>query len=303
MGDYTEFQTEDRNKIEWRSEFVGVMNYRKGHNNVMFYLKTVPDAKLSAEAGRPQRISKIFIKIKEPGDRLTEVDRPALDGDKQLYAREWALYQQNKEQIPDGCPIDLLFAADPAIAENLKAYGFHTVEQVANANANSIQSIMGMQTWVNRAQSYLAQSSKGVEFHRYQRDLEDRDRQIKTLTQQFEMAKQEIANLRNAFQNVGIAQAQAVNANMAQTRPVYPQAMMPSTQMYAQAAPGVQPTQSQTNVIPMPTAPLAPVFDAQTSQINAVQAQTARRGRPPGSKNRPKEVEPLPVTKLEPPSI
>lgn len=297
---YTEFQSENRNNIEWKSEYVGVMQYRKGQMNVMFYLKTVPDLKLSAAAGRPQSRSQIYVKMKEPGDRTTEIDRPVTDQDKQTYAREWALYQQNKLQIPDGCPLELVFPANPEIAENLKAYGFYTAEQVANANANAIQNVMGMQTWVNKCQSYLAQAAKGVEYHRYEKDLAERDNQIKSLTRQFEMAKQEIANLRNSMQNFSMAQVQAAQAGLAEQRPVYPQPMMPSTQMYPQAAPGMQPTQQQAGVTPMPTVPLAPVFDAQVAQINSVQAQSpARRGRPPGSKSRPKEA----AAKLEPPSI
>lgn len=307
MGDYTEFQSPNSaNPVNWTSRdsmgqpLVGMVNYGDGRMNVRFYARPVLDPQKSAQAGVPQKVTKIFVKIAEPGQRLTEVDREATERDKQQYAREWALYQQNKEQIPNGCPIELLFPADPSIAENLKAYGFYTVEQVANAGQGALLNIMGMQSWSNKAVAYLEQASKGVAFHQYQKDLDERDRQIKVLNQQLEMTRQEIANLRQAFQGVGMAQAQAVMAGQHETRPVFPQPMMPSTQMYPQAPPGTVPTQQQANVIPLPVTPLAPVFDASVAQINAVQAQTRRGGRPLGSKNKPKVAPPV---KLEPPSM
>ena len=164
---------------------------------------------------------------------------------------------------------------------------------------------MGGQTYVNKAKAFMEQSRKGVDFHKYQRDLDERDRQINTLNHQLEITKGEIASLRNAMMNINTMQAQVAQAGASMTRPVYPQPMMPSTQMYPQAAPGTIPTQYVAGETPMQTVPLPQAFDAQVQQINAGALQQVRRGRKPGSKNKPKTENPLTrgLTKLEPPSI
>lgn len=317
---YTEFQAENRNNIVWNDQqrTVGVVQYGDGRMNVFFYYHPVLNAAKSKEIGRPFNETKVYVKIAEPGQRLTEVVREATQQDKQKYAREWALFQQNKAQVHDGSPIELLFPNDPGISDNLKGWGFHTVEQVAHANAQAIGAIMGMQSWVNRAQSYIEKANKGVGFHQHQKDLEQRDSQIRVLNQQIDILKQEVAAMRLGM---GVATQMQNQATQAQFggRPVYPQQpqyvqppVMQDQQRYMpnepyahgempQAAPGTIPTQQQPGIMPQRTVPLAPVFDTQVAQINAV--QPTRRGRPPGSKNKAKVVDLSPVPKLEPPSM
>ena len=95
------------------------------------------------------------------------------------------MFEQGREQIPDGIPISLLYPDKPSITDTLTGYNIHTIEQLANLSANGINSIgMGCQEWVNKAAKYLTQAQKGVDFHRFEQEREEKDKEIHTLRRQ-----------------------------------------------------------------------------------------------------------------------
>ena len=161
---------------------------------VGFYPKSVLNQALSQKMGKRVCETKDFVKIQHPGETLNIVDRPAQDSDKVRWPRQWALYQQGKAQIPDGIPVSLLFPSQPNISDMLIGRGVHTVEQLANLSADALGNIgMGAQDWCNKAKRYLEQAEKGVNIHRFEKELADRDqmiatqgRQIRELTEQLQ---------------------------------------------------------------------------------------------------------------------
>lgn len=238
---------------------VGTVEYGGGAQAqlAIFYVKAAHNPAKSAEAGCPIYEDRIFVRISPPGERLNIIDRPATVQDKRIWAKQWAEFEQNREQTPEGTPIDQLYPESPAVGAMMRANGVHTVQQLAGLSANAIENIgMGTQRYVNEAQAYLKSAGTGAASVQIRRELEASQRDVKVLQGTVEALKQEIGALRagQASQMVTMSnqELQAIIAG-AQTRPQMP----PSGTVRGQ------------------------VFDAATAQINAVsnRAQPAKKKR------------------------
>ncbi len=231
--------------IKWQGD-VGMVQYGGGDPSmvVMFFLKPIRNPAKSAEVGRPYFDEKVFVRIHPPGERLNIVEREANDTDRRRFPIQWAQYQEHKPQTANGTPIEMLFAAHPATAAALQASGVHTVEQCGALSAHAIETIgMGAQQWVNEAQRYLEVANKGVKASQLKQALEEKDREIHSLTNKVNLLTNELAILRDNQTNaVTLADVQEMIANQGGggKRGVFP--------------PGKQ---------------LSGGFDAQTAQINA----------------------------------
>lgn len=257
MGDYTEFGQLKYDPTELRTRGYAMASVGPNDNNliVLFYNKSVLNQARSKQEGKRIFESREFVKIQTPGETLNILDRPVQDSDKQRWPAQWDRFIRGNTQIPDGIPISLLFPDKPNISDMLMSNSIHTVEQLANLSGHAIQSIgMGCQEWVNKAAKYMEQANKGVDYHRFNKALDEKDQQIATLTRQVEEMSRKI---------------NSVMRLQDETRPEPP-----------------------------------PTFDAQSAQIAALKHEeifapppaqftsntnAPRRGRPPGSRNKPKE--------------
>lgn len=234
--------------IKWHGT-VGTVEYGGGDRTlvVMFYMKPVHNPQKSNEQGRPFYEDKIYVRIHPPGERLNIADRPATEDDKRRFPMQWNQFKDNKLQTADGTPVELLYPDQPSIAAMLRASGVQTIEHCAGLSGTAIDSIgMGAQKYVNDAAKYLEASNKGVAASQLRHELEERDNQIRTLTKQIDMLKEQLAKINEANSaKVDISTLQALLAG-AQGRPQFP-----------------------------PTGgPVAPQFDPQTAQINATHKTT-----------------------------
>jgi len=211
--------------IQWNGH-TGVAEYGGGDRGMvaMFYNRPVHNPAKSTQAGRPVFEDQVYVRIHPPGERLNIIDRPAKGDDSRRWPQQWQQFVQNKQQIPDGTPIGMLYPDYPSVAEMLKAFAVHTVEQCAQLSGPAIDTIgMGAQRYVNDAQKYLAMSSKGVKAGQFRHEMEEKDREIKVLNQKVEALMHQVDQLKenNAAQgNVATAIGQALMN--AQQHPVYP---------------------------------------------------------------------------------
>jgi hypothetical protein len=226
---------------------------------VGFYKKSILNRAKSAVQGVPVHESRDFVKIQHPGESLNVVDREVNDSDKARWPNKWAQYLQGVNQIPDGIPINLLFPTKPEVETTLRGYNIHTVEQLAHLSAHGISTIgMGAQDWVNAAKKYLDRAEKGVDHHKFETALAQKDQQIATLTRQM----QELATLVHQKQSAP-PNPQTYDFQEAQINRVH--ASADDSQAHLQA-------------------PAQFVQDLSGSVEPA-----KRRGRPPGIPNKPKE--------------
>lgn len=143
---------------------------------VQFYMHFLESGPKSAEAGRPVFDDTEFVKIFSPGDRTNIIDRPVRESDKLRFPAQYAAFKNNQETQTTGTPLAQWPIVSRAMAEELKYLGFHTVEQVALANDNSIGKHMGLVDLKRKAVAYLelaAGSTKPIEEMQSQvKDLE-----------------------------------------------------------------------------------------------------------------------------------
>jgi hypothetical protein len=233
--------------IKRMGDWGGIVQYGGGDSTmvVMFYMKPVQNPGKSAEAGRPYFDDKIYVRIHPPGERLNIIDREANEQDKRRFPMQWVQFNENRPQLSDGTPIDMLFSHSPAIAAALKASGVHTVEQCAKLSAHAIEQIgMGAQQWSNDAQRYLEVANKGVKASQLKAALDEKDRKIHSLEHTVELLQAELSNIRERQnQAVTMEDVQQIIANQGGGQG-----------KRAQFAPGKQLSRS---------------FDSQTAQINA----------------------------------
>lgn len=224
---------------------------------VGFYRKDVINAAKSREAGKPVYESRDYVKISHPGEANLQVtDVPVNENHVQRFPRQWAQYQNGVQQVPDGVPITLLFPAHPHIATTLRGYNIHTVEQLANLSAQGISSIgMGALDWVNGAKRYMERASKGVDHHKFETMVAAKDQEIATLKRQMQELTQLVHSRNQTPPNPQNYDFQTAQINQTHASADDSQALLQAPAQFVQDLSG---------------------------QV------TKRRGRPPGSANKPK---------------
>lgn len=174
----------DQQREQFVRQGYGQVSFARNDMVVHFYNHLELDRPASREAGRPVHKKIVYVRIQEPGQTHTIIEKPATDDLKQTYWRQWDQFSKNQEQVPEGTPIENLFPHDPQIVANLRGWGFHVVEQLARASGHAIDTVgMGMQTWVNQANQYLERAKAGVSHHQFEAQREQYERKIKVLEQ------------------------------------------------------------------------------------------------------------------------
>lgn len=254
--DNTEFTTPTG--IEWRGD-VGVVQYGTGMV-CTFFVDAIHNPAKSKEAGRPVHDDIVYVRIHPPGERYNIVIRPARDSDKQRFPREWQQFNANVEQFGSGTPIGMLYPSHPSIAATLKGHGVHTIEQCAEMSGVAIDSVgMGAQRWQNDAKKYLEMANKGVSASQLRQERDELESQIRVANQQIELLKTEIQRIQSAGTSEQMENLQRMVMSMA-GRP--------------QMAAPVDMAQAMINA------------NHPTHEIAEIAQR--RRGRPPGTKNKPK---------------
>lgn len=254
---------------------------------VRFYKKPIPNALKSKQAGHPVYDAVDYVYIQQPGERDT-TDRPVHDGDKMRFARQWAQYERNAEQVPEGTPLSVLFVEpnECNIPPYLNGLGIYTVEQLNGLSATGIQNIgLGGQEWVNKAKKYLDYASKGKGYHHLDKKLTEQANTIDVQAQQIEALKKQVDQLLSErYGTTGHPnQRPQAHGSIADRRYQVPQ-VRPAEIPIPRPEP-MEPDQELADVGLNPDTQPIPVF-RDTGEPNP-----KRRGRPPGSKNKPRTQE------------
>ena len=172
---------------------------------VIFYERPLFNKVESIKRGVRFYDNATYVKIHAPGELLNVVDRPVTQADTHRFRAQWNLFLQGKLQVPDGTPIDLLFPNNPAAADNLRAFGVHTIQQCAELSAHALDRIgMGGQEYKNMAVRYLSNAQSGAVVIQMQEQLRQKDQEIKVLNQKLEHAIATIQDINYRMENPGI---------------------------------------------------------------------------------------------------
>jgi hypothetical protein len=146
--------------------------------SVEFYWRAVEDVKKSEAEGRKIYSNKPYIKISPIGDKTKKIDRPVnmkpsgnVPSDPDRFPRQWLKFNQNAPQQVEGTLIQEWPPLTPADAENFKAMGIYTVEQLAALGDNNVSG-MGMRAWRQKAQVWLSSAKGGAENLKLQAEVD-----------------------------------------------------------------------------------------------------------------------------------
>lgn len=132
----------------------------------------------SEEEGRPIYKDVPYINIMFPGDKTKQICRPVklvddMSGpsDPTRFPRQWALFQEQKEQVQTGTPVSEWGPVTRSQAMELKGMHIHTVEQLAGL-ADGALNWMGSRELREKAKTWLENAKGGAEALRLQHENE-----------------------------------------------------------------------------------------------------------------------------------
>lgn len=146
--------------------------------NVRFESRPVKNEFHSETQGRPIFEDRDFIIISVPGDNTLTSVAEVREDHKARFPLHWAHYQNTHGDDPKliGTPIKEWTIVTPAMAEELRALKFHTVESLATASDAQLQSF-GMRVGMSgtalrsRAQNFLKVASDESVMHKQDEEL------------------------------------------------------------------------------------------------------------------------------------
>lgn len=149
-----------------------------------FYKGFVPDEEKSFNEGRPVFRDVIMLKIITPGNRDNIVDREMQPHDKIRFRDVWQRFEKGMSDLGTGTPLSEWPLVSASMSEELKFFGFFTVEHVAGAGDAAMAKMPGLRELSGRAKAWL-ESVKSVEgTAQLLKKNEDMASQIAALTEQ-----------------------------------------------------------------------------------------------------------------------
>lgn len=151
--------------------------------NVRFDSRSMHSEVRSREEGRAVYEMVDFVTIMVPGDKDSIIERPAHEGDRQRFPKQWARYQASNTQVV-GAPLVQMGTLTPAQIDELKYFGVQTVEQLAALADSNAQKFMGIQKLKQEATRYLDSIKSDAPVSKLRAELSSKDDELKTLKQQ-----------------------------------------------------------------------------------------------------------------------
>ena len=233
--------------------------------DVRFYWKDVEDTDRTKKLGRAVTKSAEFIRIQAPGDTRTVWDMPVQEKHKQRFPQLYDAFRRNEEAPPEGTPLESWPMLNREMRDELKRWGFKTVDQIVNVPDSDVDPKIGpLISRVQRhARVFLESFKEGESERRLLEELEGRDSKI---------ANQE-TRINTLMAQINKMQEQMLQAPISDMKP----------QPVVQA-----PVEAVHN--PLEDLPELPDEVPSLESLESVSRETPKRrpGRPKGSKNKPK---------------
>ena len=112
------------------------------------------DSGLFVEFYKNPMNDKDYIHIAIPGDKTTDIRRPATDRDKERFFKHWESYERGMNQDGGGTPLENFPPLDEGRRMELRAMNIFTVEQLAKLT-DSVLARVGMDARLLREKAQL----------------------------------------------------------------------------------------------------------------------------------------------------
>jgi hypothetical protein len=153
---------------------------------VEFYYLPCQNHNASIEQGRAIYEDKLYINIANPGDKTTDLHRPATEEDKLRFPRHWAHFEKTGGQGVVGTPLKEWPQATASQIKEWQAQGVFTVEQLANMSDTNVGVFIGGMGLRAKARLFLEAAAEAAPGIKLAEELKLRDEKIAELTRRIE---------------------------------------------------------------------------------------------------------------------
>lgn len=122
---------------------------------VTFHQHYMLNEEKTANEGRPIYDDMAFIRIVTPGNRDTIIDRPVRPEDKFRFPKQHAAFVAGEEGLAGATRLEEWTPMPRSMVEELRYFGFRSVEHVADANDQVLSKMPGLREWSARAKAFL----------------------------------------------------------------------------------------------------------------------------------------------------
>lgn len=140
---------------------------------VRFYTQAIQNDVKSTQEGRPIFDDVDMIEIRVRGDRNNVVQRPARDDDRKRFRDAYAAFKESREQTGSGTPLSQWPIMSTSLVEELRYFGFYTVEQVAEADEMALGRMAGLRAYKDKAKLFLEHAKGGAPIETLSKENED----------------------------------------------------------------------------------------------------------------------------------
>lgn len=140
---------------------------------VRFFKMAVQDHEASDREGRPIFNDTNMVEIRVRGSRSDVVHKPVDAQIKQRFRDAWRAYEQGEELMESGTPLEQWGAMTRSQVEEMKYFGFRTVEHIANARDDLTSKFPGLLALKQRATAYMELAKGEAPILTLQKQLED----------------------------------------------------------------------------------------------------------------------------------
>jgi hypothetical protein len=167
-----------------------------------FFLDEVLDGLASEREGRPIYLEVERIELNYPGNPYTKPVMAVTDEHRQRWPEEYDAFKSGQEVAVNGTPLEQWPVLKRSMVLELKALGFHTVEQIRDMNDHAVQRIpMYGRKMKELAAAYLDDAVAAAALSKAQVDIDRRDAQIAALRLQVENLTSQMAEMFGQLQD------------------------------------------------------------------------------------------------------
>lgn len=161
---------------------------------VRFFKKAARDDLESEKQARMVFKEVDFVQIMVPGDRDNILIRPAGEGDKRRFAKQYEAFQRGESEAVVGTPLELWGKLTLPQVEELRYIGVRTIEQLAELRDDAVMKMPGALDLKRRAAAFIELQREEAPLRKVQAELEQRDKTIADLTARLDALEQSKAS-------------------------------------------------------------------------------------------------------------
>lgn len=162
---------------------------------VRFFTMPLKNETKSETEGRPIFDDTEMIEIRVRGDRNNVVSRPIRPDDSRRFRDAYRAYKDNAATPESGTPLKEWPLATASMVEELKYFGFTTVEHVANASDTACGNMAGLRSLKDKAAAYVELAKGNAPLEKLQNQLDEQKSTNEALQAQLVEMNRKLAEL------------------------------------------------------------------------------------------------------------